>query len=152
MEEKDLAIETLTKLNYSLWQEQEFWFDKNTGRCVGSINKLDTSRILDDVEVDSIFLFVKTHKLLTQMFCCNMFGGYGIDIFEHELYPGAEPNHLLRLTEDHLPKIKDEKKKSGEGRKCAWDLFSKFTHSKENIEWLKYYKMELPHDRSFYDY
>ena len=75
----------------------------------------------------------------------------------------SPPLPLLAITEDHLPgptryevlmgtaKPRPERK-PGCGRDDAWELFSRFTHSKQNRTWLKMYKLRPPQERSHYDY
>lgn len=38
------------------------------------------------------------------------------------------------------------------GRDDAWELFSKYTHSEKNREWLKQYGLRPSRERSSYDY
>jgi len=119
--------------------------------------------LLTQEELDRILDLVREHKLLTSMFSSNMFGGYGMHVYEHEPYPGTGPSKLIAITEDHLPPPtrleravgdgeKRPKKHPGCGRDDAWEMFSPFTHSEQNREWLKSYKMEPPRDRTYYDY
>lgn len=124
--------------------------------------KLEARRTLKVGEFQEVLKLIKDRRLVTQMFCTSMFGGYGMDVFEHEPCPGAGAIHLLRLVEDHIPKPtasqvkkghdKHLRKVPGVGRDDAWESFSAFTHSKQNVEWLKHYKMTLPESRGSYDY
>lgn len=123
--------------------------------------KLEATRRLKHLEFQRVLKIVEERHLLTNMFCSNMFGGYGMDVLEHEPFPGAGPIHLLRLVEDNVPDphrlkvgngYKKHIKQPGSGRDDAWEFFSKFTHSKQNAEWLKSYKMEPPRSRGSYDY
>jgi hypothetical protein len=94
---------------------------------------------------------IETHKLLTNIFCAGMFGAYGIDIYEHPSYPGTPPRHLLRVVEGNFP-ARAEKRIPGVGSTFAWQEFSRYTHTEENMQWLKEYKMEPPKSRGYYDY
>jgi hypothetical protein len=96
------------------------------------------------------------------MFCTSMFGGYGMDVYEHEPAPTVGPVPLLRLVEGHMPVPTPEEVAAnpgryqrpggGVGRQDAWEFFSKFTHSERNAGWLASYKMRPPQPRSSYDY
>src|ERR1051325_1267198 len=148
----------LKDLNEDLWPPQE--------QAAGQKNKflieLDAKRILRWTEFQKVLDLIETRRLLTHMFCTSMFGGYGMDVYEHEPFPGAGPVHILRLVEGHHPDPhrwqiaecydKHVRKGGGVGRDDAWESFSKFTHSEMNAEWLKYYKMSPPENRSSYDY
>lgn len=123
----------------------------------------DAKRILTYEERDRIFATVESCNLLTSMFSKGMFGGFGISIYEHPVYPGAPPTRLLWLTEDNLPppsrfdrvggkQLKRTRPGPGCGFDDAWELFSKYTHSTRNHGWLVAYRMDLPQDRSYYDY
>lgn len=119
-------------------------------------------RPLTPAELEKMGAIVTGHNLLTDMFCVGMFGGYGMDVFEHEPAPDMGPIRLLRLVEGHMPEPTSEqlavdpdrysRPGGGVGRQDAWEFFSKFTHSERNIGWLKSYKMRLPRDRGSYDY
>lgn len=139
-------ISALRKLQKELWP---------TPHGSGNGIKVKAKRLLTVIEVKIVLDCIEQNKLLTSMFSANMFGGYGMDIYEHENYPGTGPEFLFRITEYDLPKelnSKFNKASGGTGSIDAWNIFSKYTHSDQNIEWLKMYKMELPHDRSHYDY
>lgn len=148
----------LTDLNEALWPPLTLE-EQRSGR---SRIKLEANRTLQWTEFQQILKLVEDRRLLTQMFSSSMFGGYGISVFEHEPAPGVGPIHLLRLIEDHHPvphrlEIREGydkhlRKYPGVGRDDAWESFSKFTHSETNKEWLKSYKMDLPRERSHYDY
>lgn len=124
---------------------------------VGSGNtiKIKAKRPLTADEVKIILKTIKQEKLLTEMFSANMFGGYGMDVYEHESYPGTGPVFLLRITEYDLPKEMNSqlgKPSGGCGSTDAWELFSQYTHSKQNREWLKMYNYPAPQERYHYDY
>ena len=125
--------------------------------------KLEAHRQLTHDERDRVFKDIETFGLVVEMFSSNMFGGYGIAIYEHELYPHTGPQYLLAITEDNLPppsrleratgdSPKVAKKVPGSGRDDAWELFSKFTHSDQMREWVDQYKLNKPRERDYYDY
>ncbi len=124
--------------------------------------KLEASRTLQWTEFQQVLKLVDERRLLTSMFSSGMFGGYGMSVWEHELFPGSGPTPILRLVEDNLPDPhrlqvregydKHVRKEPGVGRDDAWESFSKFTHSETNKEWLKSYRMDPPRERSHYDY
>ncbi|HEY8309995.1 MAG TPA: hypothetical protein VIG47_05530, partial [Gemmatimonadaceae bacterium] len=51
-----------------------------------------------------------------------------------------------------LPGHNENRDRGEEHWEKMWKLFSTFTHSKRNIEILKFYKMEAPKDRVHYAY
>lgn len=119
--------------------------------------------MLTHEELERVLSLVRGCKLLTSMFSSSMFGGYGMSVFDHEPFPGTGPTFLLALSEEHLPPptrleraaggtTRPSKKTPGCGRDEAWKLFSPFTHSAQNREWLKSYKMDPPRERGYYDY
>lgn len=142
--------------------DEELWPKEAKREAKKQKIKLEASRALQWTEFQKVLTLVEERRLLTSMFCTSMFGGYGMDVYEHEPFPGAGPIHLLRLVEDNLPNPhrlqvgegydKHIRKEPGVGRDDAWESFSKFTHSEMNAEWLKSYKMDPPRHRSSYDY
>jgi hypothetical protein len=144
----------LKELQESLWPETR----KNNSPV-----KLEAHRQLKDEERDRVFKILDTHLLVVEMFSSNMFGGYGIAVYDHEPFPHAGPLHLLTLTEDNLPPWRTRferiegkeslpKKVPGCGRDDAWELFSKYTHTPQMKEWIKQYKLNPPREQSYYDY
>jgi len=141
--------------------EEDLW-PKEHVKKPGMRIKLTAKRPLTFLEFKRVQELIESYGLLTSFFCTSMFGGYGMDVLEHELFPGTGPRHLLRLVEDNLPDphrllVSEEGydkhvKRPGEGRDDAWEAFSKYTHTEHNIAWLKAYKMELPRSRTHYDY
>lgn len=153
----------LKQLDAELWPAPKTDADRDRLTIV-----LQAERLLGHGEVERIFAIVETAPLVTEMFSKGMFGGYGIALMEHELYPHTGPTRLLSIIEDHLPPPKGPtvydhllgtakptlkpKKHPGCGTDQAWELFSKYTHSPQNSEWLKQYKMRAPEERYHYDY
>lgn len=132
--------------------QKELW---PTPHGSGNGIKIKAKRPLTASEVKTIFNAIEQEKLLTEMFSANMFGGYGMDVYEHESYPGTGPVFLLRITEYDLPKELNSqlgKPSGGSGSTDAWNLFSKYTHSAQNKEWLQMYKLPAPQERYHYDY
>jgi hypothetical protein len=150
----DVERDWLKALQESLWPE-----DRKNASPV----KLEAHRLLTDEERDRLFKDIETYSLVVEMFSSNMFGGYGIHVYAHELYPHTGPDFLLAITEDNLPprnrfervtedKPPARKKVPGSGQEEAWDLFSKYTHSERMKEWVKLYKLKPPREQSYYDY
>ncbi len=132
---------------YTLGSEERAWLQALHKRLWPAQG---TQPVLSPMELTSVLSVVQDRSLLTNMFCSGMFGGYGMHILEHELFPGVGPVHLLSLDEKHLPG--PCVKRPGEGRDDAWEVFSRFTHSERNVQWLKGYRMDLPRPRTSYDY
>ena len=153
----DEEREWLKALNESLWPKDR----KNRSPV-----KLEAHRQLTHKEKERLFKILDTHLAVVEMFCTNMFGGYGINVYAHEQYPGTGPDFLLAITEDNLPprsrlsRIDGEtepapEKFPGCGRDDAWELFSKYTHTEQMKVWVNEYrrfKLNPPRDRSSYDY
>lgn len=124
---------------------------------------LEASRTLSKDEWSRLLKVIEEERLVVQLIGTSMFGGYGIRLFEHPSFPGLPPEFVATIIEDHLPlptryehalgEVKPiPKKRSGQGRDDAWEVFSKMSLKPRNIEWLKEYGLELPQDRSHYDY
>jgi hypothetical protein len=153
----------LTALHQELWPPKSV----NRNRIV-----LQAERTLLHDEQDRIVMCITDFKLVTSMASKGMFGGYALELYDHEQYPGTGSEHLLTITEDHLPGPKPpvwcqhldtletppkkvtapKKKQPGCGTDEAWEFFSRFTHSPQNREWLKKYHLPAPRERTYYDY
>lgn len=117
--------------------------------------KLEACRTLLPEELDRIFAAIPQHKLIAEMFMSGMFGGYGMRLYEHEPYPHTGAQFLVSIIEDHLPGPfggEKPKKPPGAGRPDAWEVFSRFTHTAQNQEWLKRYKLQPSRESTYYDY
>jgi len=151
----DSERDWLKALQESLWPKNR----KNDSPV-----KLEAHRLLTYEERDRLFKDIETFGLVVEMFSSNMFGGYGIAIYAHELYPHTGPDHLVTITEDNLPPPSRLERASGDappeppkkvpgcGRDDAWELFSKYTHTDQMKVWVKQYKLEAPRSQSYYDY
>ena len=78
---------------------------------------------------------------------------YAILIYQDAPVPEVPPEPILFIGGDQIPsgQIKDHP-----GREAKldflWAELSPFTHSEENKGRLKFYKLEAPRERSYYDY
>lgn len=147
--EKAVAISYLKELNDSLWPSTE---TNHQDRIV-----LQARRQMTTKEWRETRRHIEAHDLVCEMFMMGMFGGYGIDVYDHpeSLYPGLpeEPVFLIRIIETNLPAPKDaDPKVPGCGREYAWEAFSKFTHAQRNQDWLKRYKLRPSEDQGSYCY
>lgn len=122
---------------------------------------MTATRKLTPKEWEDIKYAIGAHELMTNMFCANMFGGYGMYVYGPPQIVGEVPDIILTLVEDNLPELTRFEEMEGKtrvkrlpgcGSDFAWEEFSQFTHSEQNIEWLKYFKLELPRSRGHYDY
>ncbi len=109
---------------------------------------------------------IEPAQLVVSLYCSGMFGGVGISIYEHEQFFGTGAEHLLSISEQHLPRLLDrtvyehmmgveareQKKTPGDVRDDAWELFTKYAFTPKNMEWCKRYKIELRTDRVSYCY
>jgi hypothetical protein len=161
-------IAWLKQLQEDLWPPEplQSWPLDFGERKVKIKIKLEATRTLTQEEFQRIFACIEKYKLIAEMFSSNMFGGYGMRLYEHEPYPCTGAQFLITLVEDHLPvptrydRIADNVEKKPEplrrgqgcGREDAWAVFSPITHSAHNREWLKRYGLPEPHYQSYYDY
>ncbi len=139
--------------NFLIILHKSLWPDGHQNGVVS----LEAFRKLSDDERVLLESVLKGSNFFYEMFCTNMFGGYGVRIYEHakEPFPGAviEPQHLLTLIENHLfDKMEEEDRLSGSGSSRGWDFFSQFTHTPEMKEFCRLYKRPLPRSRDSYDY
>lgn len=77
------------------------------------------------------------------------FGRIGIAFYSNEIFPGDESECLFILSENHLdekdcPWINEPTK--GNVHKKTWELFSKYTHSENNKNRLKFSNLPAPKD------
>ena len=117
-------------------------------------------------ELKRIFKVVEDAPLLTVLRSHGVICGVGIQFFEHEPYPGTGPEKLLFVVDDHIPRLDDRtvyqhmkkvppkvrKHAAGDIREDVWELFSKYTHTQQNREWLTQYKIKMRFDKQSYDY
>lgn len=113
-------------------------------------------------EVERVCQCIEQQSLIAEMFMLGMFGGFGMRLYSQ----GPERTTFLQLTltEDTLPSrlsLLDHlvdtpppqvKKVPGCGREDAWELFSKYTHSERNKQWLRVYGLPESRDRVHYEY
>lgn len=141
-------LEWLRQLDRELWPES-----RGSG----------ANRTLSKEELERVFACIEKYKLVAEMYSIRMFGGYGMQLYEQEPYPGTGAQFITAITEDHLPvptrydhiagNVKEKPlRRPGCGRDDAWEIFSKYTHSDVNRAWLKKYRLETPRERSYYDY
>lgn len=92
--------------------------------------------------------------------------GIGMSLYRHEVYPGTGAEEVFRLKDEHVPEdartwhehllgVPAQKVESrGQGciRQDVWDLFSRFSHTVQNREWLAKYNLEMRFEISSYDY
>lgn len=160
-------IEWLRKLQNDLWPskpkpERSLFNRRSDGDDITI--KLEAKRTLTKEEFERVLGSIEKHKLIAEMFSTSMFGGYGMKLYDHELYPGTGAQFLVSLIEDHLPvatrydhisgNLPEEPKRRGQGcgREDAWKVFSKFTHAEQNVEWLTKYRLQPSQYQSYYDY
>lgn len=146
----------LMDLQRSLWPPKERWYDSPVS--------MKTFRELTFKEWERVKELIEGRGLLTMMVSVNMFGGYGMEVYLHAVTDGVPPVKVLLIHEDNLPSptriqiaasdvpLTRPERVPGSGRDDAWKAFSRYTHSKQNRQWLGYYKLEAPQEREHYDY
>lgn len=147
-------IDWLRELETLLWSDEE----------KGIRFKLHAKRELSKDEWSRVCAAIAKHKLIVEMINTNMFGGVGIQLYEHPPVPGVdEAEYLLTLTQDHLPgptrydhlrgEIPEvEEHVPGSCRRDAWETFSALADTEQNRRWLKQYGLQPPRDAGYYDY
>lgn len=147
--------EWLKALNEKLWPP-----DHKNG-----VVSLEASRQLSNNEYERVTRLLDEENLVLEFISTNMFGGYGLRIYDHEPFPGTGAQYLGTLIEGHLPAkrtrferdvLKPGKKAPdhtpGSGSQRAWDYFSKYTHTDKMKALCKQYKLEAPRGQGHYDY
>jgi len=102
------------------------------------------------------------------LFSSGWICGVGMNVYEHPRAEGKKPSLVLSLIEDHLPplvrrtwyehlleepsKAQDESEKKAECSPEAWVYFTQFSHTPENREWLKRYRMPMGFEKFRYNY
>lgn len=143
----------LTSLNDDLWP---------SGHKNGVVS-LEPSRVLTESEFERMTALFEKKVVVLEMITTNMFGGYGVRVYEHAPYPGTGPMPLACFIEGHLPPARSRydrdidkpagpDRRPGEGSTRAWRYFSAYTHTEEMRGFCKRYGLEAPHGRSHYDY
>lgn len=56
-------------------------------------------------DLERALALIEPSPLVTTLYCSGMFGGVGITLFEHELYPGTRPVELLSISEQMVPRL-----------------------------------------------
>jgi hypothetical protein len=110
---------------------------------------------------------IEPTPLVVSLYCSGMFGGIGITLYEHETYIGTGAEPLLSISEQHLPRLLDrtvyehmlgveprpqKKREAGGIRDDAWELFTKYALTPQNLEWCARYGIEFSSDRYRYYY
>jgi hypothetical protein len=148
-------LDWVRELQAELWPEEQRKKGGGQTRHGWVQIKLEAKRRLKKKEWQRVCKAIVEHKLIVSMFSTNMFGGVGISINEHPAYPGLPTEHLLTLTQEHLPGKLGKKGSEPTHGAClreAWEVFSEFTHTEQNKAWLKQYGFRQPGSPSSYDY
>ena len=140
--DEEAAIQWLRDLDASLWPPGH----KNGVVCY------EASREATQEEIDTVCICIEEYRLVTEMHSTNMFGGYGMMVYDNPAAPGVPLVPVLFLIENHLPKGSNSTKPQGCGRDDAWELFSRYTHTDQNKEWTKTFRLKPSRERSHYDY
>lgn len=141
MTEED-AIQWLRGLDTDLWPP---------GHQNGVIH-YEASREVTQEELQTVFACIEEFRLVTEMRSTNMFGGYGMMVYDNPAAPGVPLVPVLFLIENHLSKGPGSNRRQGCGRDDAWELFSRYTHSDQNKEWIKMFGLKASRERHHYDY
>lgn len=111
---------------------------------------------MDVPEFEALMGVIEDERMVTVM-TSGTFGlaGYGLHAYFHPEAPGLPPMHGILFNSDQLPLEfgRGDGSRMGQAHyDWVWALFSKYSHSSQNIAWLKLYGMPLPKGRSYYDY
>lgn len=104
---------------------------------------------VDPEDVLKIFRLTREHRLVTTLGCATFgFTGFTLSFytFQDEPYPGVgcDCEFLMSMSDDHLPWYRTRDKmgypvyeNTEKKLQLAWELFSAFSHSPENLRMLK---------------
>lgn len=144
----------LKALNAELWSTNE------------RIKLADEWKKIPREDLERALALIEPTPLVTTLYCSGMFGGVGITLFEHELYPGTGPERLLNISEQMVPRLdvrsvyehlrgvpsRFRERKGGSFRQDCWDLFTSYAFTPRNEEWCKMYNIKLSKDSISYEY
>jgi hypothetical protein len=142
--------------------EEALWPPKHKNGVVS----LEASRKLSEEEYETLTRILEEDRVVVEMVSTNMFGGYGICLYEHEMYPHTGAQYLCCIIEGHLPATKTRYEREvpskgskgepdripGSGSTRAWDYFAKYTHTPAMKAFCIKYRLKQPEARYNYDY
>ena len=109
---------------------------------------------------------IERNDFVVHLWTYGPLGGIGMSLIQHEVYPGTGPEEVFRIKDEHIPEGSrtwherllgvSEKKVESRGQGCirqdVWELFSQFSHTKQNRQWLTKYKLKMHFEPGHYDY
>lgn len=140
-------------LAWMRWLDADIW--EETAPTANSYGTILCGRGLTGDEKVRVLRIAREHRMIAQM-GGGEFGlsGYSVSFYEHPAYPGVPPEYVICLNDKHW--FGKGHKSDYEGRQGRydeiWELFSSFSHSKQNQEWLKQHGLRPSRERSHYDY
>jgi len=129
--------------------DSELWPERHRPDFYGLDNVV---RELTQDEWDRVARIIEGHKLVTEMFCSNHFGGYGMNVYANPVAPGVPLCRALRLLDNHIPGASQMEKPGGQGLDEAWELFSRYTHTEQNKKWIERFGLRRSETQVHYDY
>lgn len=148
-------VNYLKELQFTLYIKK---YDPNNPRSLGWIEGWTEEKVdaLSKKEVFDILDTAKYYNMPMTIYGVGFsFGQIGIRIFENEQFPGIKPDCLFILSENHL-KVEDfrwvKRPTLGAVHDEAWELFSQFTHSEDNLKRLDFSGIERPREKSYWNY
>lgn len=145
-------LEWLKKLGTKLWPPEQCEKGRITTPHGAVQLKAEAKRRLKKKEWKRVQKAIARHELIVEMVGTNMFGGVGIQIYEHPCQPGMDHEHVLMLTQDHLPGKEEPGPSLGACLREAWETFSELSDTEQNRTWLKQYGLKSPRPASSFDY
>jgi len=117
-------------------------------------------------ELIRICEIIRRAELVVVLWTYGPLGGIGMSLYAHEAFPGTGPEEVFRIKDKHIPQpsrtwherlldapaVEVEKRSAGCIRQDVWELFSRYSHTERNREWLKRYGLKMRFERTYYDY
>lgn len=107
-----------------------------------------TQNVLSEEQVDRVLGLIRGYSLP----CVLGSGPYAslhIWVYDHSPLPSVPPEFLVAFEHRHIPATKDTTAYTWDQR---WDWFSALTHTDENRDICRFYKLPEPEPKSRYVY
>ncbi len=136
------------------WLDDDVWLD-HPAEGYNRNGWSEVHRGFTKNEKERVLRIIQERKLIVQV-GSGTYGlsGYSVCLRSHPEYPSLPVTYLVHFTDEHWFGLthKRDYDKRGERFDEFWTIFSAFSHSEQNKEWLKQYGLDAPRERSYYDY
>lgn len=131
----------LEELQREIWDRKEY-----TAYGQAEVVRFESKRKIHPEELKRVKVVVDEHGYPCVMINTRFGFGLGVTIWDMPPTPGAPPELLLTISDEHLH-LEEE----GKWDK-AWEVFSELTHSEQNISRCEFAGLEKPKPKDFYVY